>query len=243
MYGLVVLLSVGILAAAWGVFDAGTRRRGDTERGDMETLGTSVTSPYHRVTPSPRHLVAYVLLTTAALYTQYYAVFLPIGLTLYAVWRWRRDLRSLLVWLAAQAIVALLYLPWVLYAAPKLLPYVSQKVVADADRSLGIFTYLGRHLSAFLAGHLEGSLARWWPVALLLLVPLLIGWILSRNGCAPGVGAWEYGSSGVSEPKRPLRPVRTHAHTPIPLLATVTPHRAHPRLARRLAGPVLPGAW
>ena len=49
MYGLVALLSTAILAAAWRMFDAGTRRRGDAE--------ISVTSvrraPRHRVTPSP----------------------------------------------------------------------------------------------------------------------------------------------------------------------------------------------
>ena len=121
------------------------------------------------LTLSPYHLITYVLLTTAALYTQYYAIFLPIGLTIYAAWRWRRDLRALLIWLGAQAVVALLYLPWVLYAAPKLAPYISQKIVADADRPLGALAYLARHLAAFLVGHLEGPLARWWPVALLLL--------------------------------------------------------------------------
>ena len=66
--------------------------------------------------------------------------------------------------------MALLYLPWVLYAAPKLAPYISQKIVADADRPLGAFAYLARHLAAFLVGHLEGPLARWWPAALLLLL-------------------------------------------------------------------------
>ena len=168
MYGLVALLSVGILAAAWRTFDTETRRHGDTEtwsRGD-ERLATL----------SPYHLITYVLLTTAALYTQYYAIFLPIGLTIYAAWHWRRDLRALLVWLGAQAVVALLYLPWVLYAAPKLAPYISQKIVADADRPLGALAYLARHLAVFLVGHLEGPLARWWPAALLLLASVAVGW-------------------------------------------------------------------
>ena len=177
MYGLVALLSMGILAAAWRAFDTETRRRGDTA--DSRILAT----PYHRVpegcSRSPWPLVAYVLLTAAALYTQYYAVFLPIGLTLYAAWHWRRDRRALLVWFGAQVIVALLYLPWVIYAAPKLAPYISQKIVADADRPLGALAYLARHLAAFLAGHLEGPLASWWPAALVLCLPIAVGlWLL-----------------------------------------------------------------
>ena len=84
---------------------------------------------------------------------------------------------------ARQAAVAPLYLPWLLYATPRLIPYVSQKVVADADRPLGPLVYVGRHLSAFLAGHLEGLLASYWPFALLLLFPL-------------GVGVYHYWSRG-----------------------------------------------
>ena len=166
-------------------------------------------------------MLLYILLATAALYTQYYAIFLPIGLTIYAAWCWRRDLRALLTWLGAQMIVALLYLPWVIYAAPKLAPYISQKIVADADRPLGAFAYLARHLAAFLVGHLEGPLARWWPAALLLLLPLLIGWGVAAKRRAPGVA---YGSLGVAEYQSRNRihtPTRPHTHTPIPLLVTV----------------------
>ena len=78
-------------------------------------------------------------------------------------------------WFGAQAAVALLYLPWLLYATPRLIPYVSQKVVADADRPLGPLVYAGRHLSAFLAGHLDGLLVPYWPFALLFLFPFGIG--------------------------------------------------------------------
>ncbi len=177
MYGLVALLSTALLAAAWCVMDQ--RSRGAGEQGSQNV---SVPPHLHAFAP----LLLYVLLTTAALYTQYYAIFLPIGLTLYALWRWRRDRRSLLTWLAAQLAVAVLYLPWVVYAAPKLVLYVSQKVVADADKPLGPLMYLARHLAAFLAGHLEGPLAPWWPAALVLLVPLAIGWWLAARGRGEG---------------------------------------------------------
>lgn len=164
MYGLVALWSAAILAAAWQVFDS-------------PAPGHPEQSPHAARTASKdrRAYVAYILLTTLALYTQYYAVFMPIGLTLYALWHWRKDGRALLRWLAAQGVVALLYLPWVLYAAPRLVLYVSQKVVADADRPLGLLAYVARHLAAFIAGHLEGPLAPLWPYALLLLAPLGIG--------------------------------------------------------------------
>ncbi len=164
MYGLVALWSAAILASAWQVFDSPGPRHPEP-------------SP-HAVGTEPKDLLAYsayILLTTLALYTQYYVVFLPISLTLYAFWHWRRDRRALLRWLAGQGIVALLYLPWVIYAAPRLVLYVSQKVVADADRPLGLLAYVARHLAAFIAGHLEGPLAGLWPYALLLLAPLGIG--------------------------------------------------------------------
>ena len=58
MYGLVALLSVGILAAAWGVFDTGTRdtgtrRRGDTKQRGCRTLRCITVSPHPPVTSSP----------------------------------------------------------------------------------------------------------------------------------------------------------------------------------------------
>ena len=206
MYGLVALLSVGILAAAWRTFDTETRRHGDAETWSRGNERLATLSPYR--------LITYVLLTTAALYTQYYAIFLPIGLTIYAAWHWRRDLRAFLIWLGAQAVVALLYLPWVLYAAPKLAPYISQKIVADADRPLGALAYLARHLAAFLAGHLEGPLAHWWPAALLLLAPVAVGWLILVAG-QRSEGAAEQGSGGASTP--PHR----RASSPLLMLAVV----------------------
>jgi len=151
MYGLVALLSTGVLWAAWGVF---TQRQ-------------------NRTAP-----VAYVILTTLALYTQYYAIFLPIALTVYAFVLWHKDLRNLGRWFGLQAIVAVLYLPWAIYAGSRLVLYVSHKVVADADRPLGFLMYFARHLSAFIAGHLEGPLGPWWPLALLVLIPLVVGLLL-----------------------------------------------------------------
>lgn len=134
-------------------------------------------------------LVVYALAMAAALYTQYYAGFLLAGLTvagLWALWRERSGLPRIAAWLAAQAAIALLYLPWLRFATPKLVAYVSQKVVADADRPLGPLTYGARHLAAYVAGHLEGPLAPWWPIALLALLPLAAAlWRTRRQPSLP----------------------------------------------------------
>ncbi|MBN1139481.1 MAG: glycosyltransferase family 39 protein, partial [Anaerolineae bacterium] len=106
---------------------------------------------------------------TAALYTQYYAAFLLLALNL-AVLLWLRrgrPVKELLPWLAAQAAVVLLYLPWLWYAGDKLLTYVRYKVVADQDVPLDPVTYLARHLAAFVGGHAEGGLAGWWWLGLI----------------------------------------------------------------------------
>ncbi|MDQ1300685.1 MAG: 2 protein, partial [Chloroflexota bacterium] len=226
-------LSIGVVAAGWGLMErigeSANRQIVNRKSANRKSQIVNRKSPRHPVTPS---LIAYILLTTAALYSQYYAVFLPIGLTIYAFWRWlrpiahgehdtvmretastsrglrsaastsqglrsaelvqqglarveshldpaekqQRDGLALRRWLLAQAAIALLYLPWALYAAPKLTLYVSQKIVADADRPLGLVEYGARHLAAFLIGHLPGALAPYWPLALLLLLPLGLGW-------------------------------------------------------------------
>jgi 4-amino-4-deoxy-L-arabinose transferase-like glycosyltransferase len=188
MYGLVALLSTGILMVAWRV------------------LGSPVTGHPEEVRefrqgPRKWDLALYVLLTTAALYTQYYVVFLPIGLTLFALWQWWRGRgaagsgKALGYWLGAQAAAALLYLPWVIYAGPKLVPYVSQKVVQDADRPLGLLVYLGRHLSVFAAGHQEGPLAPYWPAVLVLLIPATVGLVWTIRSGSKESGTRDQGSA------------------------------------------------
>ncbi len=159
MYGLVMLWSLLAVGLAWRSVEGGEEKVQRTEW---------------------RWLAGYGVVMTLALYTQYYAGFLAVGLAiagLVELWRQRRG-RQATIWLGVQAVVAALVMPWVLYAGPKLVSYVSQKVVADSDKPLGLITYLARHMSAYTAGHMEGPLAPWWPLGLLGAAAL--GWGLWR---------------------------------------------------------------
>ncbi len=100
-----------------------------------------------------RAWLGYVLTTLFALYTEYYVAFLPGAHLLWALYTWRKQPAKWRPVLTADALIALAYLPWILYAAPKLIPYIDQKIVADNDRPLNLLSYLGRHVLAFSAGH------------------------------------------------------------------------------------------
>lgn len=171
MYGLVVVwaLLMTLAAARWLGVGANEGRRGGW-------------------------LALYVVAAALALHTQYYAGFLAAGLALaglMALWRGRAGRRVLLSWLGAQVAVLLLCLPWLIYAAPRLVPYVSQKIVADSDRPLGLLTYLARHLAAYAAGHPEGAAAGLWPLGLLPALLAAAGFVLlalhwrRTNGASP----------------------------------------------------------
>jgi 4-amino-4-deoxy-L-arabinose transferase-like glycosyltransferase len=164
MYGLVTffgLASIG-LAARWIGEPAGER---EGEKGATRWLLGA----------------GYVGATAAAMYSQYYAAFLPLAQTTYVLAQGRRARRVLIPWLMAQVVLAILYLPWLLYAGPLLVGYVAQKVVLDADRALAPLDYFGRHLAAFAGGHFEGALASWWAVGILPLVGVGVLWYRFRE--------------------------------------------------------------
>ncbi|MGQ9584246.1 MAG: glycosyltransferase family 39 protein [Anaerolineae bacterium] len=135
----------------------------------------------------------YALLTTAALYTQYYAVFLVLAQAAYTLlWAWRRAGRwAFTRWvLGAQALAIGLFLPWAAYAGPKLWLYVRYKVGQDADLPAGPLVYLARHLAAMGSGHWEGSLASWWWLG---LIPVgLTAWGLWGEARRQDRGPWAY---------------------------------------------------
>ena len=128
----------------------------------------------------------YVLSTAALLYTEYYSVLLPLGHLLWALWTFRRVPGRLRTLLFADLLVGLAYLPWLVFAVPELIPYIGQKLVADADRPLSLPTYIWRHLLAFSSGHVEAreSLVQWGQrvAAVLTGIALVSGhWPATRN--------------------------------------------------------------
>lgn len=126
--------------------------------------------------------VGYVLVTALALYTQYFAAFIIAAemtvvayLALRARWRieWSR-------WLIAWAAIGLLYLPWVIYAGPKLFVYVTAKVGIEQYARLDPLTYLVQHLAAFSVGHVtQWNWLTWGAIAFALVA--VVGVLASRQ--------------------------------------------------------------
>lgn len=126
--------------------------------------------------------VAYVLVTTLALYTQYFAAFLvaaEIAVVAYLAFRarWRIEWNK---WLPAWVSIGILYLPWVFYAGPKLFVYVTDKVGIEQYSRLDPLTYLVQHLTAFSIGHVtDWNWLSWGAIVFGLLA--LVGLLASRN--------------------------------------------------------------
>ncbi len=134
MYGLVTLL---VLASTWCFLSMLERR--ETPHRDW-----------------PRWLL-YVLVTCLAMYTQYYAAFVPVAQILFVLFRWRSYRGVFGRWVAAQVALVVAYLPWLAYAGPKLVAYVGNKLVKEGDVSVGLYTYFQEHLVAFSVGHLSAA--------------------------------------------------------------------------------------
>jgi uncharacterized membrane protein len=105
---------------------------------------------------APRLLLAaiYIVITSAAMYTLYYGIFITLFQTLFILSKARRYGRRVWAWLGGQVLLALLYLPWIVYAGGKLQAYVSGKVEVESYASLDLLTFLTKYLVAFSVGHL-----------------------------------------------------------------------------------------
>ncbi|HEX7592964.1 MAG TPA: glycosyltransferase family 39 protein, partial [Anaerolineae bacterium] len=94
--------------------------------------------------------VAYILVTTAALYTQYYAAFIVVfEILVFAILFVRHSSlaprNSFVHWIAAWLGIAALYLPWAIYAGGKLYTYITAKKAIEQYSSLDPITYLAQH--------------------------------------------------------------------------------------------------
>ena len=146
--------------------------------------------------------LAYLVVTAAALYTHYYAVFIPLFQTVFVLGARRRGLS--LRWLMAQAGLLLLFLPWLAFAGSRLPASAMGKTRYEQDVSLGLLPFLDRYLRAASLGYLNESsfisvgayalflllallgITRWWGkargaglVLLYLGLPLLGGWLIN----------------------------------------------------------------
>ncbi len=79
--------------------------------------------------------------------------------------------------------IGLLYLPWVIYAGPKLLDYISNKREVEGYAALGPLRFAWEHLAAFGLGHLPPELAAlpWLALPALLAVALGLWAIRHRH--------------------------------------------------------------
>jgi len=116
----------------------------------------------------------YVVTTTLALYTLYYAAFLPIAQTVFVLITYRRQGRLLVRWLILELMTGLVYLPWIVYAFQALATYVGGKVVVEKYAPLHPLSFFGQVFAALAMG--IPSAGRWWlslgalPVLALVLV-------------------------------------------------------------------------
>lgn len=160
MYGLVMLLTLASVALQLRILAANGRRRSNQV-------------PW---------FAAYAVVTALALYTQYFAAFLvasEIAVVAYLALRagWRIEWRK---WIIAWVAIGLLYLPWVIYAGPKLFAYVTAKVGIEQYTRLDPLMYLVQHLAAFSMGHVTSwSWLAWGAIAFGLLA--LLGVLASRR--------------------------------------------------------------
>jgi hypothetical protein len=141
--------------------------------------------------------IGYILTTTAALYTMYYAVFLVAAQALLLIAGWIAAARSIppsidmhkryRTLLASMSAVVVLYLPWIFYAGTRLLGYVQGKREAEGYVSLTLFEFLRSHFVAFSAGHLSEGLkfAAWGALFFAALALLGIRCLLTERERRP----------------------------------------------------------
>lgn len=147
-------------------------------------------------------LFGYIITATLALYTLYYLAFLLLAHLFWLLWQLRRRVRHCGLFVVADSLVALLYLPWVLYTTRIVIAYVNDKVRSDQDVALGPWTYLLRHLVAFTSGHLPFPtplLSIQWLASLCVIGLLLWSlWTLRKHPSiatmpAPQAALWLFG--------------------------------------------------
>jgi 4-amino-4-deoxy-L-arabinose transferase-like glycosyltransferase len=144
---------------------------------------------YFFIRQGSRWRTAYVVTMTAALYTMYYAALIFLFQILYTLltrFRFREQkgrFASKFVYstLAPFIYVALLYVPWLIYAGPRLVNYVENKRDVEGYLALNFIRFWGDHLVAFSVGHLSPNLQQYIWVALLFVVVASLGFMATLS--------------------------------------------------------------
>ncbi len=120
-------------------------------------------------------LLFFVLAELAALYTHYYEAFILLALNLFVLaTRWR-DRQKIAQWLAAQIVLALLYLPYPLILSNR----VSSYGEGSGRQGVALWEIARETFSAFVLGETLDAAWRawlWLPFALVALTGLLLLW-------------------------------------------------------------------
>ena len=120
--------------------------------------------------------------------------------------RVRHDRRQLWTLLGTFVAIGLLFLPWLVYAGPKLVRYVGDKVTSDQDTPLNLVQYVARHAWAFTAGHLaaaDPTMERVKFAGLAALALLAVGaimWVFSGQRSDPLTNAAHHAGSADPSP-------------------------------------------
>ncbi len=186
MYALVGMLAVASTLFMLQTFDAWAGSSLDSAR-------------WQRVAP-----LLYAVTTALALYTLYYAAFVPIAQTLFVLVRYRRQWGVLARWLALQALTFVLYVPWLVGATGALATYVGGKVAVEKFSAMDPLSFVWQVCAALGMG--VPSAGR--TLLTLGAIPVLA---LAVAGAAIGLRRTQAGprNSGNESPSQGLTPGET----------------------------------
>jgi 4-amino-4-deoxy-L-arabinose transferase-like glycosyltransferase len=168
MYGLVTLL--GALSVYFFIKNEDVYQR-NTKLKDRTLAGPPHHHPY---------LLAYVFTSVAALYTMYYAAFFVLFQLLYRLLTCLRQARLTVV-LGPFVYIGLLYLPWLIYAGPRLVNYVQNKRDVEEYIPLSLLRFFGDHFVAFSLGHILTDLRGYVWLALIMVIVASLGFVVTLS--------------------------------------------------------------
>lgn len=123
-------------------------------------------------------LLAYIIVTLAALYTNYYAftlvLFENLAFVAYLIWARRarrpRLFHTIFLWIAAQVVIALAYLPWLLFARASITSW------PGISEPIALWEMMWRIASAYITG--ADSLINWQGLLVLTYLIFFVGGLL-----------------------------------------------------------------